>query len=588
MSQFFDQASLVMVPSGYKDGKLYSQKPLSSSGELTFSRGSDIEATRVASNGYIEKAKVNLLLQSNSFTNAPWETIDSSVTGGQSGYDGSSDARLLENTDAGGYIRQNIILSGVQTLSVYAKAGTLDFIRIRATVSGTNVDAYFDLSTGTYAGTAVGTAIDATITSMGSGWHRCSLTYNETNIDLRIYPAIAYNDLTDTSGNIYIQDAQLNYGLVAQEYQETTTTSVVSGITNDMPRLDYSGGASCPSLLLEPSRTNLVTQSEYIGSLTPERGTITSNADTSPEGVVNATSFVEDSTTGRHRTSFFQSVTSGTTYTFSMFAKIKSGTRLLCINNAATIGARAYFDLVNGDVEGVDSGTASIEAFANGWYRCSVTATSSVTGNATTYFGLEDGTADNGYAGDGTSGHYWYGLQLEAGSYPTSYIPTYGTSATRLADQASKTGISSLIGQTEGTLFVDFKIDGDLNTIRVLCILRGVDTSDFVVVFIENGILYARMRATSGGALINVTKSGFTSGVHKVAIGYAANDLTLYLDGVLVGQNTSASVAFSLPLSIVNIGENASSINQLGDGINQVLIFKTRLTNAQLAELTTL
>ena len=96
------------------------------------------------------------------------------------------------------------------------------------------------------------------------------------------------------------------------------------------------------------------------------------------------------------------------------------------------------------------------------------------------------------------------------------------------------------------------------------------------------------MRATSGGDLIDITKGGFTNGVHKVAIGYAANDLTFYLDGVLVGQNTSASVAFDSPLSIINVGQNAAAINQLGDGVAQALLFKTRLTNAQLATLTTI
>jgi hypothetical protein len=85
-------------------------------------------------------------------------------------------------------------------------------------------------------------------------------------------------------------------------------------------------------------------------------------------------------------------------------------------------------------------------------------------------------------------------------------------------------------------LFAEFNIEGDLNATRIVLILSSVVTDDFVVCFISGGLLYARMRATIGGALIDVTKSGLTSGVHKVAIGYAANDLTFYLDGVLVGQ----------------------------------------------------
>jgi len=118
----FTESSLCLVPSGVKDGKVYSIKPTDGSGDLTFSRGSDIEATRVASNGYIEKAKVNLLLQSNSFTTT-WTATNATLTSGQSGYDGSSDAWKLESSTNAteSYARQTLSLSGVGTMSIYAK-----------------------------------------------------------------------------------------------------------------------------------------------------------------------------------------------------------------------------------------------------------------------------------------------------------------------------------------------------------------------------------------------------------------------------------------------------------------------------------
>jgi hypothetical protein len=592
MSQFFDLASMVLVPSGYRDGKLYSQKPLSSSGELTFSRGSDIEATRVASNGYIEKAKVNLLLQSNSFTNAPWETIDSSVTGGQSGYDGSSDARLLENTDAGGYIRQNIILSGVQTLSVYAKAGTLDFIRIRATVSGTNVDAYFDLSTGTYAGTAVGTAIDATITSMGSGWHRCSLTYNETNIDLRIYPAIAYNDLTDTSGNIYIQDAQLNYGLVAQTYQETTTAAVVSGITDNMPRLNYDpANPTCPSLLLEPSRQNLVESTEFFGASNwiLSGSAITTNATTSPEGVANATKLEGDGSSVNVRLYDNYSYPSTGDYTFSVYAKAGTNDFVLISILGVDGGKARYFDLVNGIAGSVDS---KIEAIGtDGWYRCSFTTTLTgpdITGNFNIYVPYSIDTTSFPSAGDANGQYvYIYGAQLEAGSYPTSLIPTYGTSATRTADACSKTGISSLIGQTEGVLFADFVVNGRAQNANILNSEKNTISSFFLGAK-ANGQIDAGLFENSAN-VARITAGNVSVGQRaKVAYAYKSGDSALYVNGTLVG---TSSQAFTLPSTLDDLffNDTATYFNyQENVSFNQALLFKTRLTNAQLAELTAL
>ena len=578
---YFEDASLVYIPSAVKDAKTYSIKPTDGSGDLTFSRGSDIEATRVASNGYIEKAKVNLLLQSNTFSTT-WANTRSTETSGQSGYDGSSDAWLIESTAtaASARVYQSITKAFVHTMSVYAKAGNSDWM---ALLTNGNQQAYFDLANGVVGSTSGSDVIDSKIESVGGGWYRCSATFNG-NDAFSIFIANGDGDtITNTGDSIYIQDAQLNYGLVAQEYQETTTTSVVAGITNDLPRLDYSGGASCPSLLLEPSRQNLVPHSDYIGSLVPEKGTITSNADTSPEGVLNATSFVEDSTTGRHRTSFFVSVTSGQTYTFSMFAKIKSGTRLLCINNASTIGARAYFNLVSGAVEGVDSGTASIEDYGDGWFRCSVTAQSSITGTATTYFGLEDGTADNGYTGDGTSGHYWYGLQLELGSYSSSLIPTYGTSNSRLKDSCSKTGISSLIAQTEGTLFLDITTTDDITTVTPIGISDGTATNR-VLLYVGSGILNALV-TVSGSAQATISSSAISANTrYKMAIAYKANDFAFYVNGALVGTDTNGTVPACSKFNYDN-GSGSATFYGLN---NQALLFKTRLTNAQLAELTTL
>ena len=76
---YFDDASLVLIPSGYKNQKIYSVKPTDGTGDLTFTRASD--ATRVASNGLIEKVRTNLVLQSQTFDNASWtKTTDGQVT----------------------------------------------------------------------------------------------------------------------------------------------------------------------------------------------------------------------------------------------------------------------------------------------------------------------------------------------------------------------------------------------------------------------------------------------------------------------------------------------------------------------------
>ena len=262
MSNALEQASLIMVPSGYEDGTLGSLKPTDGTGDFTFSRGSNISATRVNADGYIEKGYENLLLQSNTF-DTTWANINSTETSGQQGYDGSNDAWLLEKSAANGFIYQSISTSGVQTLSIYAKQGSANSIRLLVLASGGSGDLDYNLSTGVIDSTSPSVIGSANIQDVGNGWYRCSFSVNfSPTTQLRIYPA-ENGSTSSTSGSIYIQDAMLNQGMVAYPYVETTTAPVAGGILEDMPRLDYSNG-SCPSLLLEPSRTNLIRYSEYI------------------------------------------------------------------------------------------------------------------------------------------------------------------------------------------------------------------------------------------------------------------------------------------------------------------------------------
>ena len=165
----FDDASLAMIPSAYKDGKLYSIKPTDGSGDFTFTRGSNLAATRVDENGLIEKGRENLLLQSNQF-DTTWTTSSSSITGGQSGYNGGSNAWLLQATASTSTARleQAISLTGVHTTSIYAKAGSTDWIAIQM---WSNHFAYFDVANGVVGNS--GSVIDASIEAAGNGFYRC-------------------------------------------------------------------------------------------------------------------------------------------------------------------------------------------------------------------------------------------------------------------------------------------------------------------------------------------------------------------------------------------------------------------------------
>ena len=264
-----------MVPSTYEDGTLYNVLPSGNKApdetgnhngydqtraDFTFSRGSNLAATRVNADGLIEKGRENLLVRSNDFDN--WNSNTGvSFTTGQEGYDGTNNAWKIDITAAGGRVQQSNTTSGVHTLSVYAKAGSLNWVRI-ITNSTSTQDMYFDLANGVKGTSTYGGQIDATITSVGNGWYRCTLTDDKTLYNVRIYPAQGNGDLTATSGSIYIQSAQLEAGLVATDYIETGATTAKAGILEDMPRIDYTSGTG--ALLLEGLRTNSIITSEYI------------------------------------------------------------------------------------------------------------------------------------------------------------------------------------------------------------------------------------------------------------------------------------------------------------------------------------
>ena len=213
MATTYDKASLVMIPSGVKESKLYSIKPTSGDGDFTFSRGTDT-ATRVNSSGLIEKERGNEILQSNQF-DTNWSVSVASITGGQPDKDGGSTAWLLSKTGGayGGIYQTNTLNAGVWNVSLYMKAGTNNFGSIRLSTGGSNdIRRKVDLTTGaiTAASASTATPIAESATDVGGGWWRFSFSGNMAtgSITINLYAG----DTADTTGNIYIQDAMLHAG----------------------------------------------------------------------------------------------------------------------------------------------------------------------------------------------------------------------------------------------------------------------------------------------------------------------------------------------------------------------------------------
>ena len=584
---FFTQSSLAYIASAGagKDGKAYSIKPSDGTGDFTFSRGSNLAATRVGADGLIEKGRENLVTYSNTFSS--WTSINSTLTSNQAGYDGTNDAWLIEKTADAGRI-QNNVAAGLATYSVYAKAGSASWLRL---LKGANASAYFDLSNSTIGNLSL--TIDATITSVGNGWYRCTITYQDQYAgSVRIYPALANNDTTGTSGNILIQDAQVEVGLAATEYIESGATKGTAGLLESEPRFDYSNGASCPSLLLEPSRRNFIEQSEYFGSYINYGSADTANSTISVEGVNNATLIVGNGTQNQVYTASPDiSVTSAGLYTLSIFAKKGTNNyfRLYLDGFAGSSNNGAYFDLLNGSTP---TSGASIKDYGNGWYKCSITATIvsgdlvgklafNVTPNTNSVF-FSSASEANG------KNIYIYGATLEAGSYPTSYIPTYGTSQTRAADVCGGAGDASTFNDAEGVLYAECKTLS-ATTGQYIMINDGTasnevlmyfsTTSDRItVVYQHDGLANSYQQNISG---INKTN------MNKYALRWGVNNFAFFVNGVKVNEQLSGTVGTGNNFNQITFSNVSGSVNFLGD-VKQVLTFNTALSDADLATLTTI
>ena len=379
----------------------------------------------------------------------------------------------------------------------------------------------------------------------------------------------------------------------------TTATRVnsaglIESVAINVPRLDYTD-STCPSLLVEPQRTNLVLWSEdFSNGLWQKNNTtiITGQSSPSLNNPTSAIKMISSVSTALHNIRQNVNVTTSLNYTLSFYVKQSENQFVQILFGTGAFGILyANFDLLNGTITAESNCTATISSTSiNGFYKCSVTATSISTQSASCYIiNIPLGTSSRAfsYLGDGTSGVYIYGGQIEQSSYPTSYIPTTSASVTRNADVISKTGISSLIGQTEGTIFVDYVLNGQTNNANILNSEKNTTCSLFMAQK-TNGNFDAGLYASA------VTKARITAGSiavnqrAKVAYAYKSGNSALYINGVQVG--TSADT-YTLPSTLDDIFLNDITTYfsyQENVSYNQATLFQTRLTNAELASLTTI
>jgi hypothetical protein len=237
------------------------------------------------------------------------------------------------------------------------------------------------------------------------------------------------------------------------------SSGFIAVVNANLPRFDYNPVTLAPrGLLIEEARTNLLTYSEDFSNAVwfKSAGSVTTDVTTSPDGTVDADTFIEDTSTGTHIIRFQPfTLTSGVTYTSALYVKANGRNRVRLINFDGVSSIVSIYDLSAGTVV---SGTGSIVSMGNGWYRViqTFTAVSTLATNFAYQISLDNGTTNN-YPGNGTSGVFIWGAQLEAGAFATSYIPTVASTVTRNADVVTMTGtnFSSWYNASEGALMTE-------------------------------------------------------------------------------------------------------------------------------------
>ena len=555
-------------------------------------------------------AEQNLWTYSQDFDNGAWVKQGATVTANTiAAPDGTTTADSfipLSGTNGASGTYRNITTVAVPiVLSIYAKAGSKNFIAVYGgTVSGST--AYFNVSTGVL-GTVGANCSNTTITSVGSGWYRLSTTIASSAGAYGYYCSDADNSLNctgdGTTTGAYFWGAQQEQRSTVTAYTATTTQA----ITNYIPVLQTaaSGVARFDNnpttgeslgLLIEESRTNLTTYSSQFDDATWNKinVAITANNNVSPDGTLNADGMYETAVTSEHNINNTNPTFSASTaYTLSAYVKPIGGRNcsLFWYTNSINTVLTATFDITAGTI--VTAATASgsapptsvsaaITAVGNGWYRVSISGTTTGTaGVGAIRIHAASGTSNN-YAGDTSKGIFVWGAQLEAGSFATSYIPTVASQVTRAADAASMTGtnFSSWYNAAEGTLF-----SSGLATASVSQRFAGInDNSD------NNAIRVFYRAANSGGFTVNVSGTaqadlspgGSLSGVNVYLAGaYKVNDFACSVNGLTAVTDTSGTVPV---VTQFQIGTAAGV--QLNGTIKKLAYYPLRVTNAQLQALT--
>lgn len=524
----------------------------------TFTRASS--ATFVNSSGLIQYAPENLIRYSHGFSNALWLTGSGATKIGASTIadpDGGANAYRINVGSAitGGSAVYQILTSNVQqsqfTLSLWVRSE-----------SNTSI---FALQIWNGSARVPSPNFTATTT-----WTRFTFTTSSTLITQF---QIVSGSAGGVVGDILVYGAQLEHSSYAGVYIPTTSSAIYG------PRFDHDPSTLvCKGLLMEDTRTNLISRSqefENVSTWNQTGITVSSNIITAPDGTSTADALIESALLENHSINTAFNVATGTTYTWSVF--LKSNGRPFV--NVRTNVSSSEFDLSAGTISVVGTGVPEIKNFGDGWYRCSIQFVSNGTNVAPSVLMKDSIGGSVNYTGNGTSGIYLWGAQVEAGTNASSYIPTTTGSLARSADVCSitGTGATNAWNSLQGSVYASGSSFG------------------------KNALFYPFVTASSGTASTSLSLSNYSTtsaitqkntpeqykatsshsafGYRKIIYGYTNNDTSISYANNLLQTATTNNATPSVALTSFLIGPS------LNGWVSSIQYYRKRISNSSLQAL---
>lgn len=369
-------------------------------------------------------------------------------------------------------------------------------------------------------------------------------------------------------------------------YRQSGTTRIredglVENVSSLIPRLNWLN-SNCPSLLLEPLRTNLLLFSQDFFQWTQNSVSVITNDTLSPTGKTNASKITASTSFQTHHIQYGVYLDTGSNkYTFSIFVKKAEITQvqLLCAQGSApyTEWAKINFDLETLTEFGINIGEFSYEDYGNGWIKLSVTG-SNVSQNSLVRLSLAK-NEQTGFSGDGAEGVYVFGAQMEKGVYPTSYIQTTYSQVSRSIDLTYDLYLP--YNKKEGTMFLDVKAFNNDGS----SVIRLGDNAANVIsfTFSTNNNLFILINNAYSSPITTYTYS-HAQRRQKYAIKWIDDNYYIYINGLLVMSAINTGRIF-YGLTAFNFAGNYGFSNFQGEVYN-TQIFDVALSNEEIINLT--